>query len=69
MAFAGATTGPNNLPATVVCADVPARYAYLTTRIAGLHAVRHLEASPMIRRIKGPGPLPAPPRGVLRRTS
>ncbi|MET7937042.1 Lrp/AsnC family transcriptional regulator [Streptomyces sp. NPDC005322] len=69
VAFACATTGPNNLLATVVCADVPALYTYLTTRIAALPGVRHMETSPMIRRIKGPGPLLAPSRGVLRRKS
>ncbi|MBL1096320.1 Lrp/AsnC family transcriptional regulator [Streptomyces coffeae] len=67
VAFASATTGPNNLLAIVVCADAPAFYRYLTTRIAALPAIRHMESSPMIRRVKGPGPLPVAPRGAARR--
>lgn len=66
VAFACATTGPNNLMATVVCEDVAALYTYLTTRIAALSAVRHMETSPIIRRIKGPGPLPPTPRDPSR---
>ncbi|MFD7503852.1 Lrp/AsnC family transcriptional regulator [Streptomyces sp. NPDC059850] len=68
VAFACATTGPNNLFATVVCRDVPALYAYLTTRVAALPAVRHMETSPTIRKIKGPGPLLASPHNPPRRT-
>ncbi|MFI0816919.1 Lrp/AsnC family transcriptional regulator [Streptomyces sp. NPDC021098] len=66
VAFACATTGPNNLMATVVCEDVAALYTYLTTRIAALSAVRHMETSPIIRRIKGPGPLPPTPHDPSR---
>ena len=66
VAFACATTGPNNLMATVVCEDVAALYTYLTTRIAALSAVRHMETSPVIRRIKGPGPLPPTPHDPSR---
>lgn len=56
VAFACASTGPQNLLATVVCADVSALYTFLTTRIAAL-PVRHMETSPSIRRVKGAGPL------------
>ncbi|MEU8826188.1 Lrp/AsnC family transcriptional regulator [Streptomyces sp. NPDC048636] len=63
VAFACATTGSNNLLATVVCAGVPELYRYLATRIAALPAIRHMESSPTIRRVKGPGPLPVTPRG------
>ncbi|WP_413102143.1 Lrp/AsnC family transcriptional regulator [Streptomyces sp. Inha503] len=56
VAFACATTGAKNLLATVVCADVPALYTYLTTRIAELTSVRDMETSPILRRVKGPGP-------------
>ncbi|OPF79285.1 AsnC family protein [Streptomyces antioxidans] len=60
VAFACATTGTKNLLATVVCADVPALYTYLTTRIAELTSVRDIETSPILRRVKGPGPLLTP---------
>ncbi|MFD7663282.1 Lrp/AsnC family transcriptional regulator [Streptomyces sp. NPDC059788] len=56
VAFACATTGPSNLFASVLCADVRALYTYLTTRIAALPAVRNMESSPLIRRLKGAGP-------------
>ncbi|MFF8367528.1 Lrp/AsnC family transcriptional regulator [Streptomyces lydicus] len=57
VAFAGATTGPNNLFASVLCRDVGALYTYLTTRVAGLPGVRTMESAPRIRQVKGPGPL------------
>ncbi|MFH8404519.1 Lrp/AsnC family transcriptional regulator [Streptomyces sp. NPDC018019] len=56
VAFACATTGPHNLFASVLCPDVRALYTYLTTRIAALPGVRHMESSPLIRRVKGAGP-------------
>ncbi|GAB7032177.1 Lrp/AsnC family transcriptional regulator [Streptomyces sp. NPDC021749] len=59
VAFAGATTGPNNLFASVLCRDVRALYTYLTTRVAALPGVRTMESAPRIRQIKGPGPLVA----------
>jgi DNA-binding Lrp family transcriptional regulator len=52
VAFAGATTGNNNLLASVVCKDVPAFYKYLTTKIAALTAIDHLETAPVLRTIK-----------------
>ncbi|WNE97616.1 Lrp/AsnC family transcriptional regulator [Streptomyces luomodiensis] len=69
VAFACATTGSKNLMATVVCPDVPALYTYLTTRIAELPAVLDMETSPVLRRIKGPGPLLTPPSRVPWRAS
>ncbi|MCK7623298.1 Lrp/AsnC family transcriptional regulator [Streptomyces sp. RS10V-4] len=67
VAFAGATTGPHNLFASVLCRDTAALYTYLTTRVAALPGVRTMESSPRIRHLKGPGPylVPAPagPRG------
>ncbi|MFJ6601720.1 Lrp/AsnC family transcriptional regulator [Streptomyces lydicus] len=57
VAFAGATTGPNNLFASVLCRDVGALYTYLTTRVAALPGVRTMESAPRIRQVKGPGPL------------
>ncbi|MFJ9612594.1 Lrp/AsnC family transcriptional regulator [Streptomyces noursei] len=66
VAFAGATTGPNNLFASVLCRDTSALYTYLTTRVAALPGVRTMESSPRIRHLKGPGPYlafsPAAPR-------
>ncbi|MYT32370.1 Lrp/AsnC family transcriptional regulator [Streptomyces sp. MspMP-M5] len=56
VAFAGATTGPHNLFASVLCRDTAALYTYLTTRIAALPGVRTMESSPRIRQLKGPGP-------------
>ncbi|MFG3227164.1 Lrp/AsnC family transcriptional regulator [Kitasatospora sp. NPDC048194] len=52
VAFACATTGRTNLYATVVCADQRALYRYLTTRIAALPAVTHVETAPSIRTVK-----------------
>ncbi|MFD8337008.1 Lrp/AsnC family transcriptional regulator [Streptomyces solisilvae] len=69
VAFACATTGTKNLMASVVCADVSALYTYLTTRIAELPSVRDMETSPILRRIKGPGPLLTPPSQVPWRAS
>ncbi|MER0241602.1 AsnC family transcriptional regulator [Streptomyces sp. HSW2009] len=53
-----ATTGQHNLFAMAICSDVNALYHYLTTRVASLAAIRQVETSPLIRRIKGPGPVP-----------
>src|SRR5207248_695744 len=44
VAFAGATTGPNNVFASVVAEDVAALYTYLTTRVAALPGVRTMES-------------------------
>ncbi|MEV7598789.1 Lrp/AsnC family transcriptional regulator [Kitasatospora sp. NPDC089797] len=52
VAFAAATTGPTNLHATVVCTDQRALYRYLTTRVAALPAVTHVETAPVIRTVK-----------------
>ncbi|MFD9789796.1 Lrp/AsnC family transcriptional regulator [Streptomyces sp. NPDC059070] len=52
IAFAAATTGPTNLYASVVCADQQELYRYLTTRVAALPAVTHLETAPVIRTVK-----------------
>ncbi|AEW99877.1 Lrp/AsnC family transcriptional regulator [Streptantibioticus cattleyicolor] len=52
IAFAAATTGPTNLYASVVCADQRELYRYLTTRVAALPAITHLETAPVIRTVK-----------------
>ncbi|WP_329565727.1 Lrp/AsnC family transcriptional regulator [Kitasatospora sp. NBC_01266] len=62
VAYACATTGPTNLHAVVLTRDVQELYGFLTSRIASLPAVRHLETAPTIRVVKGPGPFTLPPR-------
>ncbi|MBA8930704.1 DNA-binding Lrp family transcriptional regulator [Kutzneria viridogrisea] len=52
VAFAAATTGPTNLCASVVCADQRELYRYLTTRVAALPAITHVETAPVIRTVK-----------------
>jgi DNA-binding Lrp family transcriptional regulator len=52
VAFAAATTGPSNLFASVVCPDQRALYRYLTTRVAALPAITHIETAPVIRTVK-----------------
>jgi DNA-binding Lrp family transcriptional regulator len=72
--FVCATTGPTNLHAVVICSDIPSLYSYLTTRIAALDAVRQLETTPVLRRVKsaaslpqtGPNPAGAAPPGRAR---
>ncbi len=55
VAFAGATTGPTNLLASVVCADTGHLYRYLTTQLGELAGVRHIETAPIIRTLKRSG--------------
>jgi DNA-binding Lrp family transcriptional regulator len=55
IAFAGATTGPTNLSASVVCRDDTAFYRYLTDSLGALPAIRHIETAPIIRTIKRAG--------------
>lgn len=52
IAFAAATTGPTNLYASVVCTNHQELYRYLTTRVAALPAITHLETAPVIRTVK-----------------
>lgn len=52
IAFAAATTGPTNLYASVVCTNQRELYRYLTTRVAALPAITHLETAPVIRTVK-----------------
>ena len=52
IAFAAATTGPTNLYASVVCADQQELYRYLTTRVAALPAITHVETAPVIKTVK-----------------
>ncbi|MFB9688818.1 Lrp/AsnC family transcriptional regulator [Amycolatopsis plumensis] len=52
IAFAAATTGPTNLYASVACADQRELYRYLTTRVAALPAITHIETAPVIKTVK-----------------
>ncbi|MEV0233765.1 AsnC family transcriptional regulator [Nonomuraea sp. NPDC050786] len=52
VAFVGATTGPANLIANVICDDDAAFYRYLTESLGALPAIGHIETAPIIRTIK-----------------
>ncbi|WP_033295537.1 Lrp/AsnC family transcriptional regulator [Amycolatopsis jejuensis] len=52
IAYAAATTGPTNLYATVVCSGQAELYRYLTTRVAALPAITHVETAPVIKTVK-----------------
>ncbi|MFI6166200.1 Lrp/AsnC family transcriptional regulator [Nocardia sp. NPDC051052] len=52
IAFAAATTGPTNLYATAICADQRELYRYLTTRVASLPGIHHMETAPVVRTVK-----------------
>ena len=58
VAFAAATTGPTNLYASLATSGVDALYRYLTERVAVLPGVTAVESAPVMRSIKGSGPLP-----------
>jgi DNA-binding Lrp family transcriptional regulator len=55
--FVGATTGPTNLVASVICRDTQDLYRYLTERIGAIGAVHHIETAPVIRTFKRAGTL------------
>ncbi|MET9364091.1 Lrp/AsnC family transcriptional regulator [Streptomyces sp. NPDC006632] len=55
VAFAAATTGRSNLYASVLCAGQRELYRYLTTRVAALPAITHLETAPVIKTLKQAG--------------
>ncbi|SNX65070.1 AsnC family transcriptional regulator [Streptomyces sp. TLI_55] len=52
VAFASATAGPSNLFVTAVVRDTAALYAYLSGPLGRLDGVRHVEATPFLRRVK-----------------
>lgn len=54
--FVGATTGPSNLYASVLCRDPQALYAYLTGPIAALPGLSAVETAPAVRTVKQSGP-------------
>ena len=54
-AYVAATTGVSNLYASIVSPSNEALYRYLTTDVAALSGVQHLETSPVIRTVKMTG--------------
>lgn len=52
VAFAAATTGPNNVYASVLTRDTAALYRYLTTAIANLPGIGAVATAPVLRRVK-----------------
>ncbi|WP_203616220.1 AsnC family transcriptional regulator [Streptomyces sp. SID13726] len=52
IAFASATAGVSNIVVTVVVKDTAALYAYLSGPLGWLEGVRHVEATPFLRRVK-----------------
>jgi DNA-binding Lrp family transcriptional regulator len=57
IAYAGATTGPTNIYASLVCRDSQHLFEYLSTRLPTLPGVRAVETAPMIRTLKRTGRL------------
>ncbi|MFE1771599.1 Lrp/AsnC family transcriptional regulator [Streptomyces sp. NPDC059008] len=64
LAFVAATTGPTNLVAHALCPGPAALHHYLTHRLGSRTEIRTLETAPVLRTVKGAGPLPAPPPGA-----
>jgi DNA-binding Lrp family transcriptional regulator len=54
-AYAGAITGPANLMASVVCRDTAELYEYVSKEIGAIDAVRGVESSLVLRRVKQAG--------------
>lgn len=57
VAFCAAVTGSANLVLVVICRDSADLYRYVTTRIGAITAVRQIETSPVLRRVKQAGSL------------
>ena len=53
--FAAAVTGTANLLVTVTCRDLAALYAFVTTKVGPLPAVRQVETVPVLHRLKQAG--------------
>ncbi|MBT2224817.1 Lrp/AsnC family transcriptional regulator [Nonomuraea sp. NEAU-A123] len=56
-AFVVATTGSSGLCVSVSCEDGAALYDYLTSRVAPLRGIHHLETAPVLRAVKYGGSL------------
>jgi DNA-binding Lrp family transcriptional regulator len=65
VAFAAATTGSTNLFTSVVCRDAAHLFQYVSEGLGGLPAIRQVEISPALRRIKQGGTLMDGPRLAL----
>ena len=52
IAYASATAGPCNIVVTAVVRDTAGLYAYLSGPLGRLSGVRHVEATPFLRRVK-----------------
>lgn len=57
LAFVAATTGRTNVVAHALCPDPAALHHYLTHRLGSHSAIHTLETAPVLRTIKGAGPL------------
>jgi DNA-binding Lrp family transcriptional regulator len=66
VAFAAAISGPQNLTASIVCADVDSLYRFVTERIGAVAGVQGLEISPVLRHVKQAGSLTAGDRLLAR---
>ena len=55
--FVAATTGSTNIVASLVCKDVAALYEYLTSKVAAIPAIHHIETNPIVRTLKREGAL------------
>jgi DNA-binding Lrp family transcriptional regulator len=53
--FTAAVTGTANLLVTVTCRDLAALYAFITTKVGPLPAVRQVETVPVLHRLKQAG--------------
>src|SRR5580692_3175696 len=53
--FTAAVTGTANLLATVTCRDLAALYAFVTTKVGPMSAVRQVETVPVLHRLKQAG--------------
>ncbi|MGG7572391.1 Lrp/AsnC ligand binding domain-containing protein [Streptomyces sirii] len=60
LAFVAATTGPTNLVAHALRPGPAALHHYLTHRLGNRTAIRALETAPVLRTLKGAGPLASP---------
>jgi DNA-binding Lrp family transcriptional regulator len=54
-AYVAATTGVTNLYAVIMSSGTEALYQYLTTDVAALPGIQHLETAPVIRTVKSTG--------------
>jgi DNA-binding Lrp family transcriptional regulator len=53
--FTAAVTGTANLLVTVTCRDLAALYAFVTTKVGPMSAVRQVETVPVLHRLKQAG--------------